>query len=429
MAHAILSPSSAARWMACPGAPAMERDLPDTGSDYASEGTAAHFLAEECIKNECDTAAFADCRILVCADGDVSWLEEGWGPGKNALAFDVAGDMAEQVQKTLDYVRGVAGESPLLSEQKLSIEFLTGEEGASGTSDFVILLPDELVIADLKYGRGVKVDADGNPQLAIYARAAVEEFSLVHDFSRVRMAIHQPRLDHVSEAVMTLEELERFAESVRRAAFHATQVLNHEQHGAIVHHLAPGEKQCQFCKAKATCPKLASHVLSTVAQDFEDMAPAAQPAMLQPADTDTLGLDALGAILGQADVIEGWIKAIRSRAESEMLQGNPVPGWKLVEGRRGARKWSDPAEVEAAMKAMRLKQEQMYDFTLISPTTAEKLAKDGSIGPRQWPKLQDLITQSDGKPSVAPETDKRPALVIATAAEDFAELDDAGDLV
>ena len=101
-----------------------------------------------------------------------------------------------------------------------------------------------------------------------------------------------------------------------------------------------------------------------------------------------------------------------------------MPGYKLVEGRRGARKWANAEEVEATMKSMRMKLEAMYDFSLISPTTAEKLHNDGTIGPRQWPKLQGLITQSEGKPSVAPDTDKRPALVIAAAADEFADVTD-----
>ena len=121
-------------------------------------------------------------------------------------------------------------------------------------------------------------------------------------------------------------------------------------------------------------------------------------------------------------MIEGWCKAIRAKAEAELLAGHPVPGYKLVEGRRGSRRWTNDAEVEQTLKSMRMKLEEMYDFSLISPTTAEKLHKAGTIGPRQWPKLQGLITQSEGKPSVAPATDKRPALVIQATADEFADV-------
>jgi len=132
--------------------------------------------------------------------------------------------------------------------------------------------------------------------------------------------------------------------------------------------------------------------------------------------------------LKSVDLIESWCKAIRAKAESELLAGNNVPGFKLVEGRRGARKWANEAEAETTLKTMRLKLEEMYDLKLISPTEAEKLHKSGAIGPRQWPKLQQIIVQSEGKPSVAPENDKRPALVVAPVASHFEDLT-AEDLV
>lgn len=130
----------------------------------------------------------------------------------------------------------------------------------------------------------------------------------------------------------------------------------------------------------------------------------------------------LGNLLASMDLIETFCKAVRAEAERELLAGRAVPGFKLVEGRRGARKWADETEVETTLKGMRLKTEEMYDFSLISPTSAEKLHKSGVIGPRQWPKLQSLITQSEGKPSVAPESDKRPALVMTAVENDFEAL-------
>jgi hypothetical protein len=111
-----------------------------------------------------------------------------------------------------------------------------------------------------------------------------------------------------------------------------------------------------------------------------------------------------------------------AQAEAELFAGRDVPGFKLVEGRRGARAWGDAAEVESEMKKMRIKQDVMYDLKLISPTSAEKAFKDGTIGPRQWPKLQSMITQAQGKPSVAPASDKRPALVLQAAEDEFENL-------
>ena len=170
-------------------------------------------------------------------------------------------------------------------------------------------------------------------------------------------------------------------------------------------------------------------MLTTVADDFVDTTQPVAP-QLEHAAERTFDNATLGNLLGAVDLIEGWCKAIRAKAEAELLAGRPVPGFKLVEGRRGARRWADDKEVEATMKSMRMKLEEMYDFSLISPTTAEKLHKAGTIGPRQWPKLQGLITQSEGKPSVAPASDKRPALVIQASADDFANVTESvGDLV
>jgi hypothetical protein len=188
----------------------------------------------------------------------------------------------------------------------------------------------------------------------------------------------------------------------------------------------PGEKQCKFCKAKAVCPALAAHVEQTIGADFETIA-----------NNDALGADAfdfvpllsndrLGKVYPALDLIDGWMKAVRGRIEYELLQGNAVPGLKLVQGRKGARKWSSTDEAEALLKSMRLKQDEMYQFKVISPTQAEKLlAKDS---PRRWKKAEALIVQPNGSPSVAPESDKRPALVIAPVAEDFEVVDDGGDL-
>ena len=130
----------------------------------------------------------------------------------------------------------------------------------------------------------------------------------------------------------------------------------------------------------------------------------------------------LSACMSKVDLIEDWCKAVRAETERRLLAGSDVPGFKLVEGRRGARKWSDEKVAEETLKAMRDKQEQMYDFSLISKTTAEKLAKAEVIGPRQWPRLKGLITQSEGKPSVAPASDKRPPIVVTPTADEFDSL-------
>jgi hypothetical protein len=157
--------------------------------------------------------------------------------------------------------------------------------------------------------------------------------------------------------------------------------------------------------------------------------PTLRPALENPEARLTSASDEQLGLLGEAiDLVEGWAKAVRAELERRMLAGGAVPGFKLVKGREGIRKFSDPAEAETMMKSMRLKQDVMYDWTLISPTTAEKLHADGIIGKKQWPKLKALIVRSEAGLSVAPAADKRPAVAITPVADDFEALPDADDL-
>jgi hypothetical protein len=166
-------------------------------------------------------------------------------------------------------------------------------------------------------------------------------------------------------------------------------------------------------------------VQELIVAQFDDLPdPEVQPAQAKQATlsaTEYVGLldgQSLGNAMKQLDFVENWVKQVRAETERRLLAGDEVPGFKLVEGRQGNRTWADPEVAEAAMKQMRLNKEAMYDFKLISPTTAEKRAKAESIGPRQWVKLQELIVRKPGKPSVAPASDKRPALTLAPVSFD-----------
>lgn len=399
--HAVLSPSSAHRWLQCPASIAAEDGLPNTSSVHSQEGTAAHALAEACLLS--DTKA-----------------EEHIG--KEFEGVEVTDEMADHVQVYIDLVHDYHAHTkgPLLVEQRLPLWHITGEAGARGTADAVVVVPEqrELIVIDLKFGRGVAVSAEENPQLMLYALGAIEEFGVLYDFTSVRMVISQPRIQIApSEYVMSREALEQWG---LWAADRAE--LTKEEEAEFV----PGEKQCHWCKAKAGCKALAEKVLGAITDGFVDLdaevAPQIEPAIAKVKHMDTAQV---AALLPSIDLIEGFCKAVRAQAEASLLQGQKVTGYKLVTGKRGNRKWKDEQEAISILKSMRLKIEEMYDLKLISPTSAEKLLADT---PRRWTRLSTLIVQEDGNPTVVPASDKRAEWVAPNVSDAFDDLN-GSDLI
>ncbi|KAA3495488.1 DUF2800 domain-containing protein, partial [Acinetobacter baumannii] len=212
-AHAKLSPSSAHRWMRCAGSVILEKDLPDSSSEHADLGTAAHFLASECLEQGKNAADF-EGHTIVIIKGNALWIDEATeSPVSNF--FTVEAEMVENVQIYLDAVRSQAEGNELLVEQRVDFSEFVGAEGSFGTSDAVVLTETEIQVHDLKYGKGVKVDAEGNEQLALYGLGALATFGMFGDFQQVRMVIHQPRLGYQSEYVLTVEELYDFANEAK----------------------------------------------------------------------------------------------------------------------------------------------------------------------------------------------------------------------
>ena len=427
-AHSKFSASAAARWLACPGSMVLSQGAPDSTSFYASEGTAAHRLLDGAISNGIEPQEM---------------LGTAWEIDGHAITVDQ--DMIDAVNIALGNIREMtAGADILVGESRVNYAEWLGVDRAAawGTSDVIAVIGNELMVADYKHGMGVEVDAEQNEQLMLYAGGALLEYQDLADIQTVRMVIHQPRIKKApSEWAISVEELKAWLTG--RARSGAVSVINAEairspDQGGMTGteweqtFLRPTEKGCRWCKAKATCPALRDEVASTV--DSTGFTPAtpdefatidgATPAALQHAETAWLS-----AALSKVDLIEDWCKAVRAEVERRLLAGDNVPGYKLVAGKRGARQWTDEAQAEQLLKTFRLKQEEMYDFKLISPTSAEKLAKAGVIGPRQAPKLQALIVQKDGKPHVAPLSDKREALSVRPVADDFeTQPADAGDL-
>lgn len=391
--HAILSPSAAHRWMNCPGSVAMESGLPDIGSNYADEGTAAHFLAAECLTHRTDPVRYLRQTIMVAEDGRVAFSPTGWEPMPVASGFEIDEEMVQAVRKYVDAVRVAAEGHELSIEVALPIGQVTTEDGATGTADAMILTASgaELQVRDLKYGRGIAVEAKDNEQLMLYAAGALELADMLGVYpERVVIAIHQPRLsDTPSEHILQVDELRKFMSHATERGRHALAVLRNEDPKAYHHHLRPSADTCRWCKAKANCPA----VRDVVAEACEIALP--EPGVEIPPTTLAL--------------VEDWLKAARADIEARLIKGDRLTLWKLVQGRQGAREWSDPNAAEALLKSFRLKQDQMYAFKLISPTATEKLLKEES--PKRWAKCQPLITRKEGSLSVAPMDDPRPAFV------------------
>lgn len=384
-AHAKFSPSSAHRWGECPGAMVLEADYPDTSSAFADEGTAAHTVAQWCLTQERDAEHYVGERVEV-------------RPGKTVA---VTADMADFVQGCVDRVRRDSRGFTLLVEQRVCFEqtlLLKPGEGF-GTADALIVNGTHLTVVDLKFGRGEVVEAEENVQMMLYALGAVETFGdLVGPFETFTLVIDQPRVaGGYSHWYLDRGRLEEFAADMRNNVRRVREALAAED--ATVY-LSPSEKACRWCRAKGSCPAIAAKVQEDIGAKFDDLT-AEIPEVPQ------MGDNSLPNAMAAVALVEDWCKAVRAETERRLLAGESVTGWKLVQGRKGARAWANADDAEALLKdKFRLKVEEMYDKALISPTTAVKLLKDQ---PKRLEQVEALITQTAGKPSVAPESDKRPA--------------------
>lgn len=409
--HSLLSPSSAHRWMACPGSVALAGDHGGGGNVHAAEGTVAHWVAEESLRSGKDAAHLIGTVRTIVDDEDAS---QSW-------TFTVDQEMADFVQMYINYVRRRADElmtTPQI-EYRVVLDDVLGVPDSGGTADTVLsdpLINGALEVVDLKYGFGA-VEADDNPQLLLYAAGVLSALEAEGaEFETVTCTIVQPRLDAILQHTVTPAELRAFGERAQIAARLAIQSLDCKNSPEnLVQLLHPGESQCKWCPAKATCPALARHVTDTVFEAFETDNETPRQV---PADTEALGL-----YRNRIGLIEDWCKAIAAEVYARTERGE-MPGWKLVAGRRGARKWKDENAVEELFSSFRLKLNEKYDFTLISPTKAEKF-----LTPKRWEKACALVTQEDGKPKAVPEDAPGEPIVRGPMFECATENVSNGDLI
>lgn len=419
-AHALFSASGAEGWLSCAPKLAVEQGQPDSTSKYAAEGTAAHELASWCLDAVVKIGGHLNEAGSWAVDGARAEHYLGNGIEADGFHFEIDDDMAGHVQKYVDsichrigefYLRG-AVTVKLLVEVRVDYSRYIGQPDSFGTSDVVLLVewPDDvwqIDVGDLKYGMGVQVFASefshniksqagnwdvpiskGNKQMMLYALGAMDRFSMVCEPTLFSMSIYQPRIFHTDSWECDLATLMEYADEVKAGAAKAVFWLNSPT-PPETSDFTPGEKQCRWCRVGGTCKARIEKNLATLAGDFVDLdditgtelVSLSKGAALAAKETTEQHLDTLFPAL---DEFENWIKAVRGEIEKRALAGAQFSSCKLVQGKRGARAWSDPVEAEKLMKGMRLKVDQMYDFKLISPTTADKLLSDQ---PKRWNKL------------------------------------------
>lgn len=377
-AHSILGASSCHRWLNCPGSVRLSVGIPKTSSTYADEGTAAHELAETCLRSGADAVKYVGKFITV-----------------NETAYEVTPDMAAAVQVYLDTVRAdlaAAGDGAELEiEKRFHLDWLY--DGMFGTNDALVGQPFGLLrIYDYKHGMGVAVDVQDNPQLMYYALGAAHG----ETYDEVELIIVQPRAQHPSGPVrrqrMWVAELDRWANEVLLPGAEAT-----EANGASVR---CGE-WCKFCPAMAICPAQRENAVAIAQEVFRDK-PAPPPA------PESLGAGELRRVLDVAPMVEAWLEACRAHARVMLEHGHATPdelGYKLVEG-RSMRKWVSDEEALATMEMFSI---DPYERKLKSPAQAEKQAKKGAF--------DSVITTTRGI-QLAPLSDKRPAITGAIPFEE-----------
>lgn len=371
--HAILSPSSSHIWLNCTPAARLGEKFNDEGSQYAAQGTEAHSLAEYKLRKALGMDAEDPRGGLQFLDGEME---------------ECTDDYVSYVLETLSKTREEHGTPDIYVEQK--VDFSRWVPEGFGYADCIIASEGKVSVIDLKYGTGVPVDARWNPQFLLYALGTVDFLDFLCDVREITVTAFQPRLESISSFTLTKESLLEWADDTLKPkaelAYSGGGEFNAGEH-------------CRFCKAKACCRKRAEVNLELAKYDF--------------APPDELSNFEIASILAKADELASWVRDVSQYALEKAIEGERFEGWKLVAG-RSVRKYSDEGKVAEAAVAAGF---DPYEKSVMGITAMEKLMGKKRFGEV----LGSLVVKPKGKPTLVPESDKRPA--VDTAAEDFRKED------
>lgn len=378
--HALLSPSGASRWLACTPSARLEEQFPDRAGVAAEEGTLAHKLAEILIASATNKLSKVETSFAITPVIN----DKLYSPEMRGYVETYSNYVLEQ----FEFMKAVTGDAMLFQEVKLDLTDYI--ENGYGTGDIIIIGDGTIQIIDLKYGKGVRVDAKENKQMMLYALGALKEYDWLYKIDRVQMTIYQPRIDNISTWTIDVATLKQWAEN--EVKIKAALATAGEGEFVVGDH-------CQFCKARPVCKAQAGYQLEIARHDFKD-------AVLLD-DTD------ISDILTRSKSFLSWIKSVNDHAlRSAIVDGKKWPGYKLVEGRAN-RIYKDETEVALKLIGVGLNENQIFTKKILGLT-----AMAGLLTKKKFDTLLgDLIIKPQGSPTLAPEDDKRPELNSIDAAK------------
>jgi Protein of unknown function (DUF2800) len=400
--HKLFAPSKSSMWIACPGSMAFPQNQnPDEGgSSYADDGSATHWFGSELLQH-------GHVTRLVTINGKEYILDE---------------EREERVHGYVDDVRRRAIGGYLFVEQFVDLSHILGPD-QGGTTDVAIALPSKRmgIIEDLKDGAGEKVYAshqgEPNPQLALYALGMLPSFELFGPIDEVLLVIYQPKLNHIDEFSITREALLAFGAKAKAAVELAgAAMVAGPDSLTTAGYLNPGEKQCRWCRAKANCPGLAQFVADEVRLEFDD----ASGSTIVARDTKNLAKH-----YQSVPLIEDWCRAVKVELQKLVAEGEQVIGpdgkpYKFVEGKEGARKWTDENAATAALVGQLGPKAYTEPKLLTAPSAAKLLDKAKTKA--LWKDIfEPLISRPRGQPILTVGSDPRPPVSGVATAEDFAD--------